>query len=124
MAYATLTDLAAWTGTTPGPDDSRLLQRASELIDVYLIGAVYDVDSLGNPTGAAVIKALQQATCAQVEWMAATGDELGVSDQWQEMSLGPARLMRPARGGGASRIGPRVLDILTTAGLRPNPVLR
>lgn len=133
-AYASLADLQAYIGAPPASGDDRLLQRASDLIDAALIASRYNVDVLGNPTDAADITALQQAVCAQVESWKATGDERGDLGQWQEMSLGPARLVRRmssrsgslAGGGiGGARLAPRAQEVLVTAGLWPgHPTLR
>ena len=55
--YATVEQLAAdpW-GLTP-PDAARKLVRASEVIDQALRTAVYDVDTAGAPTNAAMTAA-------------------------------------------------------------------
>jgi hypothetical protein len=125
MAYATLADLEDYTGQPPVSDDDRKLQRASDLIDAHLIGAVYAVDGSGNPTDPDVIAALRDAACAQVEWWKTTGDELGYVGQWQDISLGPARLSRRSAattGSSATpRLAARVGDILLGAGLRAKP---
>jgi len=126
MAYATLAELAAHTNAAPESDDDRLLQRASDLLDAFLIGAVYAVDDNGLPTDAAAIAAFRDAVCAQVEWWHATGDDLGVEGPWQEITLGPARMVRSATTGGSNqgRMAPRALDILRLAGTQPRPILR
>lgn len=128
MSYATLADLTAWTGSTAVSGDDRLLQRASGELDSYLIGVRYTVDGSGNPTDAAVVAALRDATCAQVEWWRATGDELNVDSQWQTVTLGPATMTR--RSGATAgadpstvRIAPRAIDILRVAGLVHRPTL-
>jgi len=133
-AYATLADLQGYLGAPPDSGDDRLLQRASETVDVALIASVYDVDGGGNPTDATVIAALRDAVCAQVESWKATGDERGDLGQWQEMQLGPARLVRrnsntatnlPGVGIGEDRLCPRALEALRMAGLWPGrPALR
>jgi hypothetical protein len=131
-AYATLADLQSYLGTPPESGDDRLLRRASDLLDSALIASIYDVDALGNPTAAADIAALRDAACAQVESWKATGDERG-DVVWQEMSLGPAKLVRHANKAGdlagvgiaAERLCPRALEALRVAGLWPGkPVLR
>jgi hypothetical protein len=127
MSYATLADLQNWTGTPPVAGDDRLLARASNLLDAALIASRYDVDALGNPTDAAVIVAFRDATCAQVEDWRASGNEMGDADQWEEVSLGPARLKRASGGKGGGQVGgtgsarlaPRAVEILRVANLWP-----
>lgn len=126
MSYATLGDLQSYLGAPPEAGDDRLLARASETIDAALIASIYPVDSLGAPTAAIDIEALMRACCAQVESWKATGDERGDGDQWQEMQLGPAKLVRTPKGStmtttgvGVARLAPRAKEILVVAGLLP-----
>ncbi len=131
MAYATLADLANWLNAPPVSGDDRLLQRASELLDAALVATRYTVDGSGNPTDAINIAALRDAACAQVESWKATGDERGDLGQWQEMTLGPAKLVRrlssrsgslAGSGTGSARLAPRAQEILHVAGLWPGKV--
>lgn len=72
--YATGAELASYLGTPAPADTTRLLARASELVDDHIVTAVYAVNTSGMPTDTVHIDALRDATCAQVEhWLA--GDE-------------------------------------------------
>jgi hypothetical protein len=76
--------VSAPTVTIDPPEDlTRLLLRASELVDDYTRTAIYDVDDDDFPTDADVIAAFRDATCAQVEfWLTSdeTDDVLGPAD--------------------------------------------
>ncbi|MFD7106094.1 hypothetical protein EYS09_14300 [Streptomyces kasugaensis] len=124
--YATPEQLAAWTGT-PAPDGAeRLLARASEDIDSALLTAVYPVDDDGDPTEQNVAEALRDATCAQVEWQLATGDDgTGAAGVWDSVSIGPVSLSGrssapPAASG--VELAPRAARALRRAGLVPGVV--
>jgi hypothetical protein len=79
--YATRADLVGYAPpsvTVPDePEATRVLTRASEDVDDALLTAVYDVDTAGMPTGAAVVEALKLATCAQAVHMLRTGTDDG-----------------------------------------------
>lgn len=117
--YAVTTDVVAYMSTlTPPPADpecSRLIARACDVLDAYLVGTQYSVDADGNPTDATVIEALKNATCAQVEWWVAKGDDLDTDRQYDSMTVEGATLSRAGRR--APRIAPRALDVLRVAGL-------
>jgi len=120
MSYATATDYLDFTGTAGPADIDRLLDRASEEIDAYLVSARYTTDTVtGAATKPEVIDALLRATCAQVEWWQANGDELGTGAAYQTVSLGPASLTRSSAGWGPTpgEIAPRAAKILKVAGL-------
>jgi hypothetical protein len=91
--YATPEQLSAWTGQ-PAPDGAeRLLARASEDVDDALLCAVYLTDTAGMPTDPAVVQALADATCAQVEYQLAAGDDgTGAAGRWGSVSIGPVSL--------------------------------
>jgi hypothetical protein len=117
MAYATLADLATYTGEeSTSPGDERLLQRASELIDTALMSSFYVVDLSGVPTDPRVVIALNQATCAQVEWWKKTDDDTGIG-AFQSLKTAPGSLEHLLQGGGqgASRLAPRTAEILSNA---------
>jgi hypothetical protein len=111
-AYATSGELLTYTGITVSADPTRMLTRASELIDDYLRTAVYDVDDHGMPTDTDIIAAFRDACCAQVEfWLA--GDE-------EDDMLGPVSAL--SIGGVSATVAPLVLApraarILRAAGL-------
>ena len=83
MVYATTTELAEYLGTDESslPEDApRLLERASELID-YITRNNVDVSIIKHE------EAARKATCAQYEWWAEVGDELGLMSQISSMSI-------------------------------------
>lgn len=73
MAYATENELLTYTGRAAIDDATRLLERASEVIDdaigkIDVYGATYTFD-------VAETEALQDATCAQVEFWLEVAEE-------------------------------------------------
>src|SRR5215468_1410138 len=118
MAYATLADLATYTGReSAAPGDERLLQRAQDLVDEALASSWYTVDANGNATDTGVQAALKNAVCAQVEWWRGVDDEIGGS--WQRAQLGGAALALYAGGQphGRARLCPRAREELRTKGI-------
>lgn len=127
QAYATPEQLAAWTGQPAPADAERLLARASEDIDSALLAAVYPVDDVGNPLDAEIQIALREATCAQVEYQLAAGDDgTEAVGQWDAVSVGPVSLAgrstRTSTTGGVE-LAPRADRILRRAGLTPGCVM-
>jgi len=122
--YATVEQLAAdpWGLTPPGA--ARLLVRASEVIDQALRTAVYDVDTAGAPTDAAVIAALVDAVCAQVEFWETGDEEDDILGPVQSISLAGMQIQYGGSGvvsGGRvapTYLAPRAHRILVNAGLR------
>ena len=122
--YATVEQLAAdpWGLTPPGA--ARLLVRASEVIDQALRTAVYDVDTAGAPTDAAVIQVLADATCAQVEFWETGDEEDDILGPVQGISLAGMQIQYGGSGvvsGGRvspTYLAPRAHRILVNAGLR------
>lgn len=122
-AYANADDLGAYLGTEPPADSDRLLIRAQELIDATLTSAMYTSDTNGNPTNAAVIGALKQATCAQVEYWLSVGDELGTLDKFNSYSIEGISVSRGNVGMSRSyRLCDRSWDVLRAALLVPGTV--
>ncbi|WP_405561914.1 hypothetical protein [Streptomyces sp. NBC_01180] len=124
--YATPEQYTAWTGQQAPADADRLLARASEDCDDALLSAVYAVDARGMPTDPAVITALAEAVCAQVEYRQATGDDgTGAADQWDSVSIGPVAMSghraTPHAAGGVD-LGPRAGRALARAGLLPGVI--
>ena len=118
-AYATNADLATWLGAEAPSDSARLLARASTAVDTFLIGVQYVTDDNQMPTDAVVIQAMNDATCAQVEFWLATHDELGEQDLdfKRQAPDGGAILERtPSR---RPRLCPRAREILQLAFLSP-----
>jgi hypothetical protein len=119
MAYATTQQLQTYTGATPPADATRLLGRASELIDDHIVTAIYDVDDAGQPTDQKVIDALADATCAQVEYWLAGDEEDDILGPVQGQSLAG---MQEQYGAGDNRatpmyLAPRAARHLRKAGL-------
>jgi len=124
--YATPEQLTAWTGQPAPPDAERLLARASEDVDDALLSAVYDTDALGMPTDAKIVAALADATCAQVEYQQATGDDgTGAAGRWDSVSIGPVSLSGRTSGpqaAGDVDLAPRAHRALKRAGLLPGVI--
>ncbi|MEV7441045.1 hypothetical protein AB0O22_07820 [Streptomyces sp. NPDC091204] len=121
--YATPEQLATYTGQPAPPDAERLLARAGEDIDSALLTAIYPVDEDGDPLDAQTAAALAAASCAQVEyWVAAGDDGTGAQGRWDSVSIGPVSLSgRAASTAGASgvELAPRAARELRRAGLTP-----
>jgi len=110
----------------PPVDLSRLLDRATDLIDDYLRTAVYDVDDDGEPTDADVIAVLRDATCAQVEFWLAGDEEDDILGPVQGVALGGMQVQYGAADNPVAPhyLAPRAARILRNAGLYSNdPVL-
>ena len=123
-AYATSSDLATFTGVAAPAAATRMLARASELIDDYLRTAVYATDDTGAPTDAAVIAAMRDATCAQVEMWMAGHEEDDVLGPLQSLAIGNVQ----AFAGEENRVtpmylAPRAARILRNAGIMRAPVV-
>ena len=117
--YATTQQLQAYTGATPPADATRLLGRASELIDDHIITAIYAVDAQGYPTDQPIKDALADAVCAQVEYWLAGDEEDDILGPTQGVSLGG---MQVQYGAGTNRatpmyLAPRAARHLRAAGL-------
>lgn len=121
--YASTTELADWLEAAPPEGARRMLRRATQLVDRALLAAVYDVDSGGMPTDAKVAKTLMEATCAQVEDWAESGDELNQAARWSSATIGSASYTRnTGPGAPPPRLCDRALDVLLTSGLLPGKV--
>lgn len=124
-SYATTGELAAWLGTSPPPNASRVLARATNAIDDALRGAWYERDTANVATSARIRAGLRDAVCAQVEWWADNGDPdgKGVTDSWADVSIGSVKLSRGSRGTGeqdtARSLAPEAERELRLAGLLP-----
>lgn len=88
--YATLDDYRDWAHDDTAVMSEVLFARASGIVDEVLIGAVYQVDTDQKPTDPIVAAAITAATCAQAQWMDATGDTTGAGDvvQVESASIG------------------------------------
>ncbi|MFG2528280.1 hypothetical protein [Streptomyces sp. NPDC048516] len=125
--YATPEALTAWTGQPAPADAERLLARAGEDIDSALLTAVYAVDEDGDPTDPDVRAALSDATCAQVEYQLAAGDDgTGAGGQWNSVSIGPVSLSGRSTATATTSgvdLAPRADRALRRAGLTPGRVI-
>lgn len=125
MQYATLAQLAGFvydneasTGQLP-PDASRLLKRASELIQDHTVTAVYSTLADGTPRDSRIATAFQNATCAQVEYWLTGDEEDDIQGPLQGMSTGS---QQQQYGAGQNRatpmyLAPRAARLLRNAGL-------
>ncbi|MET7633425.1 hypothetical protein ACWCW2_39325 [Streptomyces sp. NPDC001773] len=124
--YTTPEALAVWLGAPAPVDAERLIARAGEDVDSALLTAIYPVDDDGDPTDPEISAALGSATCAQVEfWLAAGDDGTGAQGRWDSVSIGPVSLSgRAASTAGASgvELAPRAARALLRAGLTPGEV--
>ncbi|MFD9863473.1 head-tail connector protein [Streptomyces alboflavus] len=124
--YATPEQLAAWLGAPAPADAVRLLARAGEDLDSALLTALYGVDDDGNPTDPRIAGALSDASCAQVEYWIASGDDgTGAGGVWDSVSIGPVSLSGRSRTSSATagvELAPRAVRELRRAGLTPGRV--
>jgi len=131
--YATEAQLAAYGAPAgvvlpTGADALRQLTRASELVDLAIITAVYDTDTVtGLPTATAVTEALRDATCAQVAYWAETGDQSGTGGQWQSVKIGSVSLTGSSSGQSGTSSGRQLAEQAWThirlAGLLPGAII-
>lgn len=120
MSHATLAQLAAYLGTDEEDlpsDASRLLERASDLIDRITRGR-YDADTAGAYVVAQVVK----ATCAQVEFWISAGEGSDIEGGVTSYRAGSVSVTRAEGSAGSdsslgSRVAPRSRDALFMAGL-------
>jgi hypothetical protein len=126
VAYATSGDLATRLGYAAPANAGTLLDRGSRDIDRALQCAVYDVDTDGNPTDAAVTLAMRDATLEQVCYQLEQGNKIGIRHGLQSgvpsgTSAGSVDLSRGQSAGGATDTLPWLADqaawILREAGL-------
>lgn len=104
-SYATADEYATWANNPGSTVSTVLLERATEIIDEVLIGAVYDVDDDGLPTDDAVAAALRDAVCAQAAHMLAVGDAdgSGTAVGWDSIAIGSVQLSGKSTTGGVAR---------------------
>ena len=121
--YATVAQYQAWSGDTltPAAIVSTKLMRASEDIDVALIGAVYATDADGMPTSAQLLGVLARATSAQCQYLLAANDDSGIKREFSSTNVGGVNLTR-APSMQAPTFTPlcnRALQILHVEGVLP-----
>lgn len=99
--------------TIASPEDlSRLLTRASELVDDHCRTAVYETDADDFPTVAADVAAFRDAACAQVEFWLASDEEDDVLGPLSDLTIGGVSA-KPAY---VMVLAPRAARILRAAG--------
>ncbi|MFE9645315.1 hypothetical protein ACFYO0_14600 [Streptomyces sp. NPDC006365] len=125
--YATSADYQAYTGQTAPTDIVARLGRASRFLDAEVFRLCwYEVHEDGHPSNTIVKAAFADAVCAQVQWWAETGDELGTAGQWSSVSIGSVSLSRSGSSSGSSApVGGRTvadaaLEALRTPDLTPD----
>ncbi|MGK5531538.1 hypothetical protein [Streptomyces sp. URMC 129] len=132
--YATPGDYEAYTGS-PAPEGALvLLARATGMLEARVLRLCrYETDGDGMPTHPAVLAAVRDAVCAQVQWWDEIGDSTGAAGAgWGTVALGSARLGRSAggRSGGdadvsgaasaAREIAPQAWDAFRSPDLTPD----
>lgn len=125
--YATVTDYQNWSGDllTPSARVSVFLRRASEVLDVALVAAVYPTDADSMPTDPSVIDLFMRACCAQAGFELANNDLNLVKDQFSSTNVGGVSLTRSAATTARALppLAPRAAAILRTAGVLPSAPL-
>jgi hypothetical protein len=125
--YATSAQYETYTGQTAPADIVARLARASRFLDSQVFRLCwYEVDGDGYPANTIVAEAFADAVCAQVQWWAETGDELGTAGQWSSVSIGSVSLSGSSSGSGGSSTGRTVaetaLEALRSPDLTPDLV--
>ena len=122
--YATAIELDAYLGADQAididADTDRVLNRASRAVD-RLVTARYATDADAAPTDDAVSLAMQEATCATVEYWLQTGEGVDVMTVGGPISFGGAGGL--SMQSAPSHVSPRAAEILRLAGLRGEPGL-
>lgn len=129
--YATVQDYRGWSQDTITPDSviSALLPRASEILDMAMVNAVYSTDLDSMPNDPLVIDVFRRACCAQVKYMVATNDPDSVKTQFSSVRLGGGSggmsLIRDKAFSGSAmpRLAPQAAAILHVAGAAPGAPL-
>jgi hypothetical protein len=123
MAYATVADFTSFLAPDPVPANaSRLLDRASEVVQELIIGALYATDADGNPTDPDLLAILRKAACIQAQYTLALADETGAMANVKQLTLADQTLIRgmsTTKGGSTPQISPNMLRVLRIAGLIP-----
>lgn len=125
--YATVQQYQAWSGDQYTPDAmvATKLRRASEQLDVALVGAVYGTDADGMPTDPGLIDVLQRACAAQCQYLIAHNDDAGVKREYVSTNVGGVTVTRaPSMLAPAlPPLAPQALAILRVAGVLPSAPL-
>ena len=102
IAYASAADYASYMAVDPSSlssDISRMLMRASELVDEYTLGNVV----LTNPKH---VHGARMATCAQVEYWLTRGEDRDIDGPVEEYAADSVRM---TYGSGRDRVSPTYL---------------
>jgi len=116
MSYADLSDYAEYTGEDQAdlPDDySRLLERASELIDYHVI---VEIDT----TEPKIEEAVRKATCAQLQFWIRRDDEIGSEQDYESISIGGFSATKAGDNSSTAegqQLAPRTIQHLGQVGL-------
>ena len=125
--YASYPQYQEWSGDTwtPATLVSTALRRASEILDMYLIGAVYATDADSMPTDAGVIDVFMRATCAQCQFILGNNDPAFLKSQYSSVSMGGVSQVRAtsAQNQAFPPLAPMAAVILRTAGVLPGAPL-
>lgn len=108
--YATLADLSDWTGTAVGSlpsDASRLLLRASEMVDYATLNRI----STSNTSQMAIAKS---AVCAQVEYWQEQGEDTAYRPAVKGYGIGKVSMQFSQ---GETQLAPRARILLQTTGM-------
>lgn len=129
--YATLADYRNAIHDQDAVISDGLLAQASLVVDELVMGAVYVVDDDDMPTDTGVLEALSDATCAQAQWMDATGDTTGVGDVMEVESAsigsvsysGAHRVAAVSRTASGRPVAAATIAVLRVAGMSPTGVI-
>lgn len=113
-AYASTSELTAWlpAGVVVA-DATRLLARATEVVDGHVTAAFAVSTSTDLPTDSRVAAALRDATCAQVEFWLEVGEDHDVAGMaGRQVSIGHLSMAALP-----PELAPRARRILAGAGL-------
>lgn len=125
--YATVQQYQAWSGDTltPAAIVTTKLMRATEDIDVALVGAVYATDADNMPTSAALLGVLARATAAQCQYLIASNDDTGIKREFSSTNVGGVQLTRAAsmQAPTFTPLCNRALQILHVEGVLPSAPL-
>ena len=114
MAYATVNDLAKYMDIKESelPDDTtRLLDRASELIETKIMHN-YDEEIEDHVEGA------KQATCAQIEYWLNMSEDIDITNMPHNVSIGSFSMgSGQSSSSSFTKLAPRARRLLFTSGL-------
>jgi hypothetical protein len=125
--YATASQYSAWSWDliTPASVITPALRRASEVLDLHFIGAVYAVNADGLPTDPPVIDAFMRACCAQCQYEVAQNDPALIKSQYVTTAMGGVSQTRAGAFTAQTMppLSPRAAAIMRVAGILPSAPL-